>query len=651
MGYAGEIWPVHPTHQEIAGLRVYSSIDKLPAAPDACFIGVNRHQTIALVRQLAACGGGGAVCFASGFSEAANEDIDGHSLQQELLDAAANLPIIGPNCYGLINYLDGALLWPDQHGGQRVNNGVAIITQSSNIAINMTMQCRALPIAYIMTAGNQAQVSLADMGMALLDDERVTALGLHIEGFGDVSRFEALALKARELGKGIVAIKVGRSVKARTAMVSHTNSLAGSDAASDALLARCGIARVDSIPVLLDTLKLLHVYGPFAGNSVASMSCSGGEASMMADAVYRRNLVCKDLGATQRSELRVALGPMVALANPLDYHTYIWNDAEKMKATFSAMLKDGADLSFLVIDFPRADRCRSESWTVAVDALVEAQQATGARAALLASMPENMPEHIAVELSDKGLPAFTSFDDALDALLAVNRIGQSVHRGSSTLMLVRAAQEGKVELLSESQSKTLLVEAGLSVPVSRVVNDEAQALAAASDIGYPVVIKVSGVAHKTEVAGVHLNLDSDEAVCAAFRQVMSSSDTALIESCITDAIAELLVGVVREPSNTFLLTIGAGGVMTELMQDAISLLLPVSDEQLHDALDQLRIAPLLHGYRGQPGASINSVVEEIQRLCQWVESQASTLDEVEINPLLCLADRAVVVDALIRMRV
>ena len=250
MGFSGEIWPVHPRHDEILGLKAYRSVADLPGSPDAAFVGVNRFLTLDIVRQLRERGAGVAVCYASGFLEAGADDADGARLQDELVAAAGDMPIIGPNCYGLINYCDGALLWPDQHGGRRLaagERGVAIITQSSNIAINMTMQTRGLPIAHVMTAGNQAQTGLPDMAIALLEDERVTALGLHIEAFQSAAKFEALARRARELNKPIVAMKVGRSAQARAATVSHTASLAGSDAASDAFLQRLGIARVNSI--------------------------------------------------------------------------------------------------------------------------------------------------------------------------------------------------------------------------------------------------------------------------------------------------------------------------------------------------------------------------------------------------------------------
>ncbi len=649
MNFAGEIWPVHPVHSEICGLKSYSSVADLPSAPDAVFIGVNRHATIDIVKQLSDRGAGSAVCFASGFSEAAAEDDAGIVLQQQLLQAAGSMPVVGPNCYGLINYLDGALLWPDQHGGQRVSNGVAIITQSSNIAINMTMQRRALPIAYVMTAGNQAQTSIADMGLALLDDDRVTALGLHIEGLSDIRGFEALAAKALELGKAIVAIKVGRSVEAQTAMVSHTNSLSGSDAASDALFKRLGIARVESVPVLLEALKLCHVFGRLPGNAIASMSCSGGEASLMADAVAERPLHYPPLTSAQSQALRDALGPMVALANPLDYHTYIWNDFEKMTATFAAMIRDAADLTFLIMDYPRDDRCAFDSWMVATEALVKARDLTGARVALLATMHENMPEAIATDLMSKGIPCFSSIDEALDATIAAASVGCKKHL-SSAPVLIAPPGDGQVTLLSEAQAKNALSGAGINIPRSKLVSSVADAVAAAQDIGFPVVAKVSGVAHKTETGGVMLDLKTIQDTEQAAEKLLQISESILVERYITGIVAELLAGVVRESNDTFLLTIGAGGMLTELMRDSVSLLLPVTNDQILDALNTLKISALLNGYRGKQSASLENIAGAIMSLCNYVLENATAIDEIEINPLVCLPQTTAVADALIRMR-
>ena len=360
--YKGTIWPVHPRAADMHGVPCVNTIDQLPGVPDAAFVGVNRETTIDVVRHLRDIGCGGVICFASGFSEAQAEDSRGVELEEALAEAAGGMPIIGPNCYGLLNYADGAMLWPDQHGGSQCETGIALVTQSSNIAISLTMQQRGLPIVYALTAGNQLQLSIGELSQALLADERVTALGMYIESIGSLRDFENLAKLAEETGKQIVVIKAGRSASAQSAMISHTNSLAGNDAASDAFFKRLGILRVDSLSVLLESLKILHVCGRLRGNRLQSMSCSGGEAALIADTAESLNVEFAPLESSQHDALRDALGPQVALANPLDYHTYIWDDSAAMQATFSAMMQGEADMTMLVLDFPRADRCDAGSW-------------------------------------------------------------------------------------------------------------------------------------------------------------------------------------------------------------------------------------------------------------------------------------------------
>ena len=367
-------------------------------------------------------------------------------MQRELIEAAGDMPMIGPNCYGLINYADGALLWPDQHGGQRLaagTRGAAIITQSSNIACNLTMQKRGLPVAFLLTAGNQAQTGLSEMALGLIEDERVSCLGLHIEGFDTAAGFERLAARARELKKPIVAMKVGRSEQAREATISHTASLAGSDAASDAFLKRLGIARVNSIPSFLETLKLLHEGGPLAGYTLSSMSCSGGEASVMADSAEGRQVGFPELTEEHRARVKSTLGPLVAVANPLDYHTFIWNNEPAMTATFTAMVSGGFDLNMLVLDFPRLDRCSDADWWPTVRAFEVALKTNGARGAVVASMLENLPEEHAAELFKRGIVPLHGIAEAMDAAEAAAFVGGAWARPiTSPLWGGRAAGAG-----------------------------------------------------------------------------------------------------------------------------------------------------------------------------------------------------------------
>ncbi|WP_193183207.1 acetate--CoA ligase family protein [Nisaea sediminum] len=643
IGFAGEVWPVHPNRPEIAGRKAYASIEGLPGAPDATFIGINRHATIEAVRALVARGAGGAVCFASGFSEALAETGDGADLQAELIAAAGELAVLGPNCYGILNYLDGMALWPDLHGGTKVERGVAIVAQSSNIAINLTMQQRGLPIAYMATVGNQAQTGLAEIAEALLADDRVTALGFYIEGIGDVAAFAAMAGKAAKLGKPLVALKVGRSEEARAGAVSHTASLSGEHAGASALLRRLGIAEVRSLSAFLETLKMLHVAGPLASNRIASMSCSGGEAGMMADTALGFDLNYPPLTQEQKQELGEALGPKVALANPLDYHTYIWGDTDATVRTFGAMMRGAADFGVAVLDFPRAGLGSVADWEKVIDAVEITRSGTGKPMGILASLPENLPEDVARRIMARGIVPLTGLEDALAAVEAAAFIGRVRLADHAPLPPL---QPNDSRIVGEGEAKRML--AGFGVPVPGSVETTRGGLAAAAaEVGYPLVLKGLGLAHKSEAGAVVLGIDSEVALMDAARGM--KADRFLVEPMVAGAVAELLVGVTLDPAHGYLLTLAAGGTKTEILEDSTCLLLPVTAEEVDAALSRLRMAPLLDGYRGAPAADRPAIVAAVLAVQDFVTAHHGLVEEVEINPLLCLEEGAMAVDALIRM--
>ena len=637
MGFSGDIWPVHPRSSDIAGYPAYKSLADLPSAPDAVFIGINRHATIELVRALAAMGAGGAVCFASGFSEAAAEDNTGDELQAQLVEAAGDMPILGPNCYGFINALDGALLWPDQHGCQRVDRGVAILTQSSNIAINLTMQQRGLPIAYVVTCGNMAQTSQAKIASALIDDPRVTAVGLHIEGFSNLREWEALAAKAHCKGVPLVALKVGASEQAQQATVSHTASLAGSDAGAQAFLNRLGIPRLGALPDLLETLKLLHCYGPLPSGNISSISCSGGEASLIADMSVETNLCFPPLTDRQHVKLRDALGPMVALNNPLDYHTYIWRDQDAMARAWSGMTGDDIAMTLSIVDYPTTD---SSDWICATGAALKVRADTGARFAVVATLPELLPTSVAAKLMAGGVVPFQGLREALAATEAAANLCVPTR---DPVCLPGTAVP--TQTLTESNSKQALANHGVQLPQNRSVSGPLAIACATAELRPPFAIKGVGLAHKSEHAAVRLGVMPSGAVAVA---ADIGTDEVLIEEMITGSVAELLVGVTRDDAHGYVLTLGAGGVLTEILRDTVSLLLPVQPADIETALSKLNCAPLLTGYRGKPAASMAAIVEAVLGVQSYVLANAETVSEVEINPLLCTPDRAVAVDALIR---
>ncbi|WP_435310119.1 acetate--CoA ligase family protein [Primorskyibacter sedentarius] len=642
IGFAGKVWPVHPSRASVSGLPAFCDIRHLPDTPDASFIGINREATIDAVAELSAREAGGAVCFASGFREADAETGNGATLQQALLEAAGEMPILGPNCYGFLNYLDGAALWPDQHGGVRVDRGVALVTQSSNIAINLTMQDRGTPLAYVVTVGNQAQTGLSEASRALLRDDRVTALGLHIEGIDDLRGFEALAAEARALGKPIVALKVGKSDQARAATISHTASLAGSNAGGQALLRRLGIGQVSSLSALLEALKLLHVAGPLGSNRIASMSCSGGEASLVADTALEAGLVFPPLSAGQIKGLRAALGPRIALANPLDYNTFIWGDIDAMTASFTAMMEGDVAMGCVVLDFPRADRCDASAWQPVIEAVARTGQQAGRSMAIVSSLKETMPETVAQDLMARGIVPLAGLAEAAEAIFVAARLGRPLEDPAPILLPPKACD---ARILTEMEAKGALSAAGLRVPASVRAENAKAAVEAAQSIGYPVVLKGEGIAHKTEAGAVVLNLSGAAELQEAAHAMPAESF--LVEEMVTGTVAELLIGVVADPAHGYVLTLAAGGTLTEVIEDSASLLVPASRDATLAALNSLRIARMLAGYRGKPAADIDAILDAVMAVQAYVTGALP--QEVEINPLLCGPDGAVAADALIRI--
>ena len=629
MEFAGQVWPVHPTRVEIGGLKAYASLADLPEPPDATFIGVNRFATIDVVAELSAMAAGGAICFASGWEEAGEA-----GLQGRLVAAAGRMPILGPNCYGVINYLDGALLWPDQHGGVRVDKGVALVSQSSNIVINMGMQARGLPVAYVACLGNAAVVGLAELTGALLDDPRVTAVGLYIEGIDDAPAFAALAEKARAKGKGVAVIKSGKTESSRTAAASHTASLAGGGAASSAFLRQIGVAEVNTPSELIETLKIFHVHGPRIGTRICSLSCSGGEAGLVADLAAPYGIDFPPVPQTTHDRLFAVLGEIPTISNPLDYHTFIWGDGPKTTEVFSAML-EAYDAGLYIIDTPRADRCDASSYQPALDAIVTAQKATGKIAFPVASMPENFGEVRVQAMMDQGICTLLGLETALAAITAAQTTpGRAGWRPLAALPL------RETRLLTEADGKALLAGAGVAVP--RLVAGASLETLELVGLHPPYALKGLGFAHKTESGAVRLGLSSLDG-----QAEMPGATGYLVEEMVTGAVAEVLVGLRRDQVYGVTLTLGMGGVTAEVLADTVTLVLPVTEDQVLEAARSLRLWPLLDGYRGRPKADMGAVAEIAVRLGALMLADDS-LEEIEINPVLVLQSGAVAVDAMIR---
>ena len=650
LGYNQKIWAIHPTLNSLEGVKCYRDIKDLPEAPDATFIAVNAESAIDIVADLKSIGGGGAVLYASGFGEVGEEGI---KRNQRLVAAADGMPVIGPNCYGFINSLDGVALWPDVHGCEAVSSGVAIITQSGNIGLNITMQAIGLPIAYMFTLGNQTNTNIADIIHAMLDDNRVSAIGLHIEGISDIKSFDIAARRALKKKIPIVAIKSGRTDASAKIALSHTSSMTGSDQLFSAFFEQLGIARVNTVPEFLETLKLLSVLGVIDHNGVASMSCSGGEAGMMADLIDGLDITFPSLDDLHKDRVKKALNDFVEVDNPLDYHTFIWGDRKRTSECFKQMISGNFAATMLLLDWPSNQKSEQKDWDLTLLALSDAISGTSEKTIVLASIADCMPKRIIKECKKYGIAPMIGLDICLKALNHSYRIGLAFQKSEmQSIDILRSPSDPtKSSTLTEFEGKKLLKTYGVPVPDGEIISRSSEALIVAEKIHYPVTLKVSNaeLVHKTDLGAVLLNINDSIELEKACQDLFKIGPSLLIEKMVHDPVAELIIGMDHDPIFGKYIVIGSGGILVELFKDSCPLLLPVSREDASMALLKLKIYPVINGYRNSPAGDLEAIIDAVLSVIKLISE--NDIAELDINPLLVLkgGSGVIAVDALIKL--
>ncbi len=649
IGYTGELWRIHPTRPSSASQHYFRSVEELPVAPDAAFIAAPNHEVPGIAAALARRGAGGFVCFAAGFSETVTEV--GHRLTEQLLASSGDLPFFGPNCYGFVNFFDGAALWPDQLVGRRRERGVALICQSGTIALNLLFNDRSLPIGCVLTVGNQTRLAAEELIEHLCADERVTAIGLYLEGIRDAARFAQAAARARRAGKPVALIKTGRTAASSEAVRTHTGALAGADTVFDAFCTQAGVARCESLATLCETLKIFHSGGPLSGRRILAMGASGGDTAMAADAARHLTLEFPPIPPAAAAELRAILSERVHISNPFDFHTHVWFDYPRQRAMFSIVQRAGFDLVAFLLDCPPAGADDS-AYVRAIEEFAAALPGPATRAALVSSLPESLRSAVREQCLAAGVVPLQGQREALEAMDHAAAVGAAWKRGAAVELHRPSAPPAAVHSLAEQQAKQALAAYGVPVPHSRLVAP-GDAADAATALGFPVVIKAAGAAleHKSEVGGVVLNVRSAAEAAAAARRLSSLSPTLLVEQMIADGVAEVLVGMRVDPQFGLLLVVGAGGVLTELLRDSVTLLPPFTTGSITEALGRLRAAPLLHGHRGRPAADVPALVETALACTRYACANLERLAELDLNPVIVRPRGlgAVAVDALIRL--
>ena len=734
IGYRGPVWPVNPRRASMGGHRCFRSVEDLPQAPDAAFVAVPREAAIDTVARLAAMGAGGAVCHTAGFAETGAE---GARLEAALVAAAGDLALIGPNCYGVINYLDRAALWPFAHGGACPGYGAAIVTQSGMLSSDLTMSQRSVPFAFMASIGNQSVVTLADCIDLFGEYDGVRAIGLHVEEIPDVARFSAAVRKAVAAGVPVVALRTGVSEIGARLTASHTGALSGTDDLYQALFDRLGIVRVSTPAQLLETLKFLCVAGVPDGDRVAALTCSGGAAAMLAD--YAQGAGLRFPPPSERTAERLAqcLPHTATVSNPLDYTTPIWGIPGRVRPVFDAMLADPCDIALIVQDYPLEGLDESkDSYLSDARSFIAAARAAGVPAAVCSTLPENLDRTTREMLVAEGVAPLQGISEALDAIAgavrhgrqrmrgearaaeagpggeagwgnagrarvtaeagfgagavprigaggvfgaeaeAVDRVeaeaggvagaGAGVRAGAGTEAEVgveaaaRLAGTGPVTSVDEHRAKRWLHGVGIPTPAGCVTGAR-EAPEAAARIGFPVAVKLVSehLPHKTDAGAVALGISSPVEVEAAVARIRADvrrfdadapANRFLVERMVGPPLAELLVGVRTDPRFGLAMTLASGGVLTELVADAVTILLPAPRTDLEEALGRLRMSRLLDGFRGAAPANRTVIVDALSRLASRLCREDNDVVEIEINPLFVLADRVCAVDALMRVR-
>jgi len=666
-GFQGAIYPINPKYTEIAGLRCYPDIASTPTPADLIVIAVAAPEVVAVMRQAAARGIRAAVVFAAGFAEAS--DREGLALQAELVEVARELGMViaGPNCMGFGN-LDShaystftAIFRTVEPPAAPRDTG--LVTQSGSICSAVYAAGRQLGVRFnvVINTGNEACVEFAEYLEYLADRPGTETLVGYIEGLRDGPRFERVAARLRDEGRLLTLLKAGETEKGALAAASHTAALAGSGAVYRAVFERLCVVPAHDILHAADIAYLGRFRQRASGPRVAVLTISGAIGALLADAFTQAGIDLPELSAPVREALREGIPRFGMVHNPVDFTGNIVNRHQFAAQALQTLFASG-EVDFAVIYAPGflIDRM--------AEGLAAVSQASGRLVAAIST--GKVASREALEVA--GVPVFDDTTRAVRALASLahwhenrrryagsRRATLAARRSAVALDTVREARRDGGRTLDEHRAKRLLASFGVPVTQERTAPTAALAVEAARAIGYPVVLKVlsADIVHKSEVGGVRLNLAHDGAVRQAFAEVLRGATTQRPEAQVIGVLVqqqevpgtELLVGVVRDPVFGLVMTLGLGGVWTELFGDVVHAPLPVREGQVLDLLRRLKGWPLLNGFRGSAPVDHGALATAIARIADAAGALGDDLDELEVNPLIARADGVVAVDALVRL--
>ncbi len=644
-GYGGALHLVSRTRNEIDGRACVPTIDDLPMGVDAVVLVIPAQAVTEAVAACARRGVGGVVVFASGFGESGAA---GQREQDAMATIArdAGMVVIGPNCLGLINFIDGVPLTFEPVEPQTPEGpGACAIAQSGAMAgnIRMALLAKNVPVAYTFSTGNEAVLAAEDVIEGLLEDPAVGLFPVFVEQIRQPQRFLSIAARARELAKPIILMHPGRSERSREAAKSHTGALAGDYAVMRTFVEREGVVLVDGLDELFDVSALMVHRPRPPGLGVAIMSNSGALRGLALDFCDNINLDLPVLADETVATLKDVLPDFATIDNPLDITAQGMQKPSLFGDSARALLSDPAVGALLVAAMGGSPAQQMAKWRSLRPALESADKPVA-----LAYLGDDAPlsPECLEDIRESRVPFFRSPDRAMRALGRMMRYGRALAAGREQGAIVPAASPELFDAgpLAEHRGKAVLAAAGIAVPRGQLATGLAEARSIAAAIGYPVVLKAQAAAlmHKSDVGGVAVNI-ADEAALAAAWQKMTAAiaaakpdlklDGILVEAMAPPGGLELIAGARRDPNWGAVIVIGLGGIWAEALNDVRLMPADAGPKRIAAELDQLKGAKLLRGYRGMPPRDVEALVAVLMQLGGLIRANPQ-LTEIDINPLM-----------------
>ena len=659
--FNGAVSPVNSAADVVQSVRAYKSVVDIPGKVDLAVIAVPAAHVVAAARECATKEVAALVVISAGFSEAGPEGV---ARQRELVRICreSGIRLVGPNCMGVINTDPDVRLNATFAPTYPPPGRVGFLSQSGALGLAVIEHAaqRGIGLSTFVSVGNKADVSGNDLLSYWESDPRTDVALLYLESFGNPRKFARIARRVGR-AKPIVAVKSGRSVAGARATSSHTGALvAASDVTTDALFRQTGVIRTETLAELFDVAALLANQPLPAGGRVAILTNAGGPAILAADACEAAGLEITPLAEDTRAKLRAFLPAEAALANPVDMIASAGAD-EYAKAI--AVLASDEKIDAVIVMFTPPLVTRASDVARAIRSAVGELSRRIPVLAVFLSFSGVPPE-----LSDERahIPSFAYPEDAARALAHAVRYARWRARAAGSVprfdaraddadVLLAAAAARGGGWLAPGEVAALFECYGLPLIASRIVPTAEAAAAAADQLGGRVALKVIAptLVHKTDVGAVRLGLAAPEVELEARRlaeavRAHGHEPTGFLVQPMAPAGAELLLGVVQDPTFGPVIACGAGGVTAELLKDVAVGVAPLTDLDAHDIVRSLRTFPLLDGFRGAAKCDVRAVEDALLRLSAMVERHPQ-IAELDANPLIASPGGAVIVDARVRI--